>query len=72
MPLISASPTEFLMGIVFFGIVMLLCCYIPVQLVAKWRRVRSLRTRLTCRICGYRFVRMDDEGHCPHCGARNC
>ncbi len=66
------SPVEFLMSIVLLGMAMLLCVYIPVQLAAKWRRIRSERTRLTCRICGYRFLRTDAAGHCPHCGARNC
>ncbi len=66
------SPTEFLTAIVLLGMVMLLCIYIPVQMVAKYRRCRAERTRLTCRICGFRFLRADEEGHCPHCGARNC
>ncbi len=65
------SPAEFLFSIVLFGVAMLLCVYIPVQMVAKWRRLRSERTRLTCRICGFRFIRADEAGHCPHCGARN-
>ncbi len=71
MALPALSPVEFLIAIVLFGLVMLLCVYIPVQLAAKWRRLRSQRVRLTCRICGYRFLRADDAGHCPHCGARN-
>ncbi len=65
------SPVEFLSGIVLFGCVMLLCIYIPVQLAAKWRRIKSERIRISCRICGYRFLRADDACHCPHCGARN-
>ncbi len=71
MALPALSPVEFLSAIVLFGLAMLLCVYIPVQLAAKWRRLRSQRVRLTCRICGYRFLRADDAGHCPHCGARN-
>ncbi len=71
MELPALSPVGFLSAIVFAGIVLLLCIYIPVQLAAKWRRVRSLRTRITCRICGYRFMRADVACHCPHCGARN-
>ncbi len=67
----ALSPVEFLFGIVLLGIVLLLCIYIPVQLAAKWRRLRSERIRITCRICGYRFLRADAECHCPHCGARN-
>ncbi len=65
------TPVEFLFGIVLAGMVMLLCVYIPVQLAAKWRRVRSVRTRITCRICGYRFLRQDERCSCPHCGAHN-
>ncbi len=65
------SPDEFLLWLALAGMILLLCVYIPVQLAAKWRRVRAQRTRITCRICGYRFLRADDECTCPHCGARN-
>ncbi len=71
MSLPALSPAEFLFAVVLFGMAMLLCVYIPVQLVAKWRRIRAERTRLICRICGYRFLRADEAGLCPHCGARN-
>ncbi len=72
MELPALSPAEFLFGMTLAGMVLLLCVYIPVQIVAKWRRIRSERTRLICRICGYRFLRTDEAGHCPHCRARNC
>ncbi len=71
MKLPALSPDEFLFAIALVGIIMLCCVYIPVQLAAKWRRVRALRTRITCRICGYRFLRADDVCTCPHCGAHN-
>ncbi len=71
MELPALSPVGFLFGMMLFGVVLLLCVYIPVQIAAKWRRIRSEYTRITCRICGYRFMRADDAGHCPHCGARN-
>ncbi len=65
------SPEEFLFGIVLLGLALLLCVYIPVKCAARWRRIQAERTRLSCRICGYRFLRADAECHCPHCGARN-
>ncbi len=69
--LAALSPVEFISGMTVAGIVLLLCIYIPVQMAARYRRVRSARTRITCRICGYRFLRVDTACHCPHCGARN-
>ncbi len=71
MELPALSPVEFLFGIVVMGIALLLCVQIPVRLAARWRRVQSERTRIICRICGYRFLRADEACHCPHCGARN-
>ncbi len=67
------TPVQFLFGIALAGIALLLCVYVPVQLVAKWRRMRISRARLVCRICGYRFLRQGQGSpcHCPHCGARN-
>ncbi len=71
MELLTLSPVEFLSGIVLVGMLLLLCVYIPVQVAGKLRRIRSQRTRISCRICGYRFLRADEACHCPHCGARN-
>ena len=53
------------------GILATVCIYVPVKLVAKWRRVRRARTHLVCRICGFRFLRRDADGTCPHCQSRN-
>lgn len=46
---------------------------IPVQIASKLRRLRRRRTRATCRICGYRFLRPEERGvvECPHCGVKN-
>ncbi len=66
-----SSPGEFLTSLVFASFAMLLAVYIPVKLVAKWRRIKRSRVRITCRICGYRFLRKDPEAFCPHCEARN-
>lgn len=66
-----STPSEFLTFLVFAGLAMLLAVYIPVKLVAKWRRIKRSRVRITCRICGYRFLRTNPEAFCPHCGARN-
>ncbi len=64
-------PSDFFALLVYIGLVMLICIYVPVKLVAKWRRIQRARTHLTCRLCGFRFLRRDDEGICPHCKARN-
>ena len=53
------------------GVLLVICIFVPVKLVAKWRRVQHARTHLSCRICGFRFLRRDDEGICPHCKSRN-
>ncbi|MBR1978354.1 MAG: hypothetical protein IJ985_02490 [Akkermansia sp.] len=66
-----SSPSEFLTFLVFASFAMLLAVYIPVKLVAKWRRIKRSRVRITCRICGYRFLRTNPEAICPHCEARN-
>lgn len=64
-------PSEFLAALVYLGILLTICIYVPVKMASKWRRVRRSRTHLTCRICGFRFLRRDAEGTCPHCRSRN-
>ena len=74
MELPTLTPPQFLFGIVLLGMLLLLCVYIPVQIAAKWRRVRAAHMRIACRICGYRFVRQEEGKspcRCPHCGAQN-
>lgn len=71
MSLPPLSPAELLTVVVFFGLAAMLCIYLPVQLVSKMRRIRRKRHHITCRICGYRFLRRDKEATCIHCGARN-
>ncbi|MGN0829497.1 MAG: hypothetical protein ACI4PZ_07260 [Akkermansia sp.] len=73
MNLPAVTPGEFVLGLLHCGLFMLLCIIFPVQLSAKLRRRRFARTHLTCRICGYRFLRREDdpECRCPHCGVRN-
>lgn len=62
---------EFFEMLVYAGLALLLAVFIPVKIVAKLRRMRRSRVRITCRICGYRFLRTDPEATCPHCLARN-
>lgn len=69
--LATMPPSEFLATLVVLGVLLLICIYVPVKLMAKWRRLRRARTHLTCRICGFRFLRRDAEGICPHCQSRN-
>lgn len=69
--LASLTPHGFFEVLVYVGIILLLCVILPVQLVAKIRRMRRANVRLTCRICGYRFIRTNPEATCPHCAARN-
>ena len=64
-------PSDFFALVVMLGVLLVICIFVPVKLVAKWRRVQHARTHLTCRICGFRFLRRDDEGICPHCQSRN-
>lgn len=65
------SSAEFFELLVYGGMLLLLAVCIPVQIAAKWRRVRRSRVRITCRLCGYRFLRTEQQAICPHCGARN-
>lgn len=69
--LAAMAPHEFFEALVYTGGILLLCVILPVQLAAKIRRIRRARTWLTCRICGYRFIRTNPEATCPHCAARN-
>lgn len=72
MMLPELSPEQFLYGLTLAGLLLLLFTFIPVQLVSKWRRTKRSYNRLTCRICGYRFLRRAPGiVKCPHCGARN-
>ncbi len=67
----AMPPSDFLALLVYAGILLTICIYVPVKLVSKWRRIRRARTHLTCRICGFRFLRRDAEGTCPHCHSCN-
>lgn len=64
-------PSDFLTLVVYLGVLLTIAIYVPVKLVAKFRRLRRARTHLICRICGFRFMRRDAEGTCPHCQSRN-
>ena len=64
-------PSEFLAAVVYAGLLLTICIFVPVKLMAKWRRIQRARTHLSCRICGFRFLRRDAEGTCPHCKSRN-
>ena len=61
MSLEPMPPSEFFALVVMLGVLLVICIFVPVKLVAKWRRVQHARTHLTCRICGFRFLRRDDE-----------
>lgn len=65
------TPAEFFACVVYAGILLLLAVFVPVKLIAKWRRMRRAKTCITCRICGYRFLRSDPDATCPNCQARN-
>lgn len=69
--LAALSLHEFFEALVLTGLLFLVCIIIPVQLVAKYRRMRRKQTRIICRICGYRFMRTDTSATCPHCESRN-
>ncbi|MBQ2813475.1 MAG: hypothetical protein IJE66_00525 [Akkermansia sp.] len=67
------TPAEFFLALMLLGLLLLVLIFVPVQLVAKWRRIRRARTHITCRICGYRYLLASprDENVCPHCDSRN-
>lgn len=69
--LAALSMHEFFEALVYVSLLMLVCIIIPVQLAAKFRRMRRKQTRIICRICGYRFLRRDPAATCPHCLAKN-
>lgn len=69
--LASLSLHEFFEAVVIVGLIMLVCIIIPVQLAAKWRRLKRKQSRIICRICGYRFIRQEPTATCPHCQSRN-
>lgn len=64
-------PSDFFALLVYLGVCLTVCIFVPVKVVSKWRRMRRARTHLVCRICGFRFLRRSAEGICPHCGSRN-
>lgn len=68
---LTFTPTELLEAVAVAAFVLLACVVVPVQTAAKWRRLRLAKVRMVCRICGYRFLRVDPEATCPHCDARN-
>lgn len=62
----------FFIAVPVTGMVLLLLIFIPVQIASKLRRMRKHYNRLTCRICGFRFLRRNPGiTECPHCGAKN-
>ncbi len=64
-------PSELFTVVVYAGLALTICVFVPVKITAKLRRIRRSRSHLTCRICGFRFLRRDAEGTCPHCQSRN-
>ncbi|MBR2144080.1 MAG: hypothetical protein IJ956_00990 [Akkermansia sp.] len=64
-------PSDLFAAVVYAGFLLTICVFVPVKITAKIRRIRRARTHLTCRICGFRFLRRDAEGTCPHCHSRN-
>lgn len=64
-------PSELFTVVVYAGLVLTICIFVPVKIAAKMRRIRRAYTHLTCRICGFRFLRRDAEGVCPHCQSKN-
>ncbi len=69
----ALTPAEFFLFLTIVGMLLLVMVFVPVQLVAKVRRIRRARTHITCRICGYRYLLGSprDENVCPHCDSRN-
>lgn len=68
---LAMLPSDLLACVVYAGVALTVGIYVPVKLVSKWRRVRRARVHLTCRICGFRFIRRCEEAVCPHCQSRN-
>lgn len=64
-------PSELFTMVVYVGLLLVIAIFVPVKIAAKMRRLRRARINLTCRICGFRFLRRDAEGICPHCHSRN-
>ncbi len=64
---------DFFQLLLFGGVFTVVLVMIPVQIASKIRRLRRKRTRAVCRICGYRFLRPENQSvfPCPHCGANN-
>lgn len=64
---------EFFLLLVFGSLFSVVCVMIPVQIASKMRRMKRKRTHATCRVCGYRFLRIGDRSivECPHCGVKN-
>lgn len=63
----------FFYALLLGGLLTVVAVMIPVQISSKIRRLRRRRSRATCRICGYRFLRPEERGivTCPHCGVKN-
>lgn len=71
-PILAALlPHEFFEILVYVGLIALIAVIIPVQIVAKYRRHQRKKTRIVCRICGYRFIKTDPTATCPTCGSKN-
>ena len=64
-------PSELFTAVVYAGLALTIGILVPVKITAKLRRIKRAQTHLTCRICGFRFLRRDAEGICPHCQSRN-
>ena len=67
------SLNDYFMFLLFGGFPTVEVVMIPVQINSKLSRLRRKRTRATCRICGYRFLRPENKSifPCPHCGVNN-
>ncbi len=70
---IILSLDDFFTLLLMGGVLFVVAVIIPVQISSKLRRRRRKRSRITCRICGFRFLLRDPHApiRCPHCGTRN-
>lgn len=73
MSIFPLAPSAFFLLLLLAGLGLLVSVFIPVQVVAKFRRLKHARTHITCRICGYRYLLPRDrtENVCPHCDSKN-
>ena len=71
--MIEVTPDELVLFFLITGISLIGSVWFISLLTHTWRIYSGRRTRMRCRLCGYKFLNKEKQKlvACPHCGGLN-